>query len=99
MGMTLAQGAAWGVLHDEYGRALFHREVEHAYNLWVGQLGKRLCLNKELLYFFVCKRGAKQFKRGAIFKIEMLAEIDVGETTLSDQTDQAVVAQLLSCAI
>src|SRR5438132_12506859 len=58
-----------------------------------------LCLATKLLHSVASQPHLQDFDGGFSLQMNMLAEIHIGVATLSNQTDQAIVADLLSHTI
>src|SRR5947208_8135407 len=58
-----------------------------------------LCLATKLLHSVASQPHLQDFDGGFSLQMNMLAEIHIGEATLPKQTDQAIVADLLSNTI
>src|SRR5437588_11463525 len=58
-----------------------------------------LCLATKLLHSVASQPHLQDFDGGFSLQMNMLAEIHIGVATLSNQTDQAIVADLLSNTI
>src|SRR6266852_5703877 len=97
--MLLAQCTSWGIVHHEYRCAPVHGEFEDTHNVWVSQANQGLCLGDELIDIFAFEGSTQDFEGRVAFEVAMLAQIDICKPASSQQTDEAVVSQLLSSAI
>src|SRR5258708_2570387 len=81
--VTLAQGPAWRIVHDEKGRSLLHSKLVNAHNIWMIQASEHLGLGEEVLYILILQRNVQHFEGGAAFQIDVLTKIDFCEATPS----------------
>ena len=87
-GMSVAQRAVGGVVHDEERDAILDIEVQHTHNMRVDERCDGLGFAVEVLDV-----GSLHVEP------QVLAEIDLGETSASQETYEAIVAQLLTYTI
>src|SRR5690348_14011393 len=65
----------------------------------VHEVSDGLCLATKLLHSVADQPHLQDFDGVLGIQMNMLAEVHIGEATLSDQTDQTIVADLLSISI
>jgi hypothetical protein len=63
-------------------------------------MSKDVCLGPKPLHIFTCQLGM-EYLDGSLMRVEvnMLAEIDIGETASSEEARQTIVARPLTCAV
>ncbi len=94
--MARAQGAAGGILHHQKGDALMHREVQHAHNMGVRKAGQGPRLGHEARCLLLTEPCVQDFDRRPVLEVQVFPEIHLGKAAPAQQTQQVVVAQLLS---
>src|SRR6266849_7233538 len=98
--MLAAQGAVGGVVHHEERDAILDIEVKNAHNMRVDERCNGLRFAVEVLDVgSVCQLGVQDFDGGLHVEAQVLAEIDLGETSASQEKHEAIVAQLLTYTI
>src|SRR6266849_4151785 len=98
--MLAAQGAVGGVVHHEERDAILDIEVKNAHNMRVDERCNGLRFAVEVLDVgSVCQLGVQDFDGGLHVEPQVLAEIDLCETSTSQQAHEAIVAQLLTYTI
>jgi hypothetical protein len=60
------------------------------------QASNQTCLRAKLLNVLASQLGLENFDRRWRFQVDMLTQVDLCEASLSQQTNQAIVAQVLS---
>src|SRR5260221_11550994 len=63
--------------------------------MWMGPPGESARLVQEALLLVAGQPHIQEFERSLRFEIDMLAQVDVGEPSLPQDTEQAIVTQLL----
>src|SRR6266704_1597408 len=97
--VQLSQSPARSILHHEKGRPLFHGKLVDAHNVGMIQASEHLGLGEEMLDILILQSNVQHFEGGAAFQIDVLTKIDFREATSPEQTQEAVVAKLLTSAI
>jgi len=99
LSMTVAQRPMRGILEHQKRRAVLHGEIQHAHDVRMGETCQGLCfLHKAGLILFA-ELGVKDFEGRTAFKVDMLAQVDLGKASLAKESSQTVVAQLLTYTV
>src|SRR5258708_2450268 len=72
------------------------REIEHAHNVRMREERQDLCFSYKLLGILVGELCAQNLHCPMAVEMDMLAQIDVGESSSSQQAKQAIIAKLLA---
>src|SRR6266571_4907478 len=98
--MALAQGAVGGVVHDQEGGGVFNVKVENAHDVGVDKGGDGFGFALEVISGFVGELGMQDFDGRLLGgEAQVLAEVNFGEASTSEEADEAVVAELLAGAV
>src|SRR5437868_1474484 len=97
--MSLTKITVGGVVHDEEGNTFPHIEIEDAHNMGMNQMSNGLGLLEEAFCIVAFKLSIEHFDSRFCFQAYMLAQIDFSETPTSQQTDETIITELLSCTI
>jgi hypothetical protein len=97
--MALTQGALGSILHDQVRNPFILAKIEDTDNMRMNEMGQNArFLLKSVLHIGIQAR-IEDFDGGQAFQMNMLAQIDIGEASLSQQLQQAIVPYLLSNAL
>src|SRR5690242_7895048 len=99
MRMMLAKRATGSILHDEKRQAIFYLKVQHAHDMRMDEACHRACLVAQLFPALICEVGIQHFDGCLRAKMQVFSQVDFGEAAPPDQTEQVVVAKLLSDAV
>src|SRR5438270_1115575 len=91
-GMALAQGSMGGILYHQKRSAILHGEIEHAHNVRVGEIGQGLCFLHKAGGVLLAELCVQNFEGSTAFKVDMLAQVDLGKASLAKKASQAIVA-------
>src|SRR6266568_9502824 len=94
--MTLTQGAIWRIVHRQIRNSVvvFKPKIQHAHNMRVDKLRNSARLFAKVLCAINRQLRLEDFYRRLRAKMDMLAQIHLGETTLSNRRMNAIIAKL-----
>src|SRR2546421_12702557 len=95
-GMAVAQGPMGRILYHQKRSAVLHGEIEHAHNVWVGEICQGLCFQHKAGGVLFAELCVKNFESCTAFEVDMLAQVDFSKASLAKEPSQAIVAQLLA---
>src|SRR5579884_882629 len=97
--MSLPHSSFRIIVHNQEWQTVLYVEVEHTYDVRMLQCGNCLRFLSKIFDLFSGEMGVEHFDSSFCSETCMLSQIDLGETSLSQQTDQAIVAQLYACKV
>ena len=97
--MPCTQTAIWGIVLNEKRSHALNTIIKHSHNMGMHQARNSACLSAKMLGIVAGYQGVKHFDGSRSSKVDMLTEVHLGKPTLPQQTNHAVVAQLLPHAI
>src|SRR2546421_999790 len=97
--MVLAQRAPGGIVHNEKRQVLLHVKIEDAHDMGMHEASNGACLRAKKLDVLTDQVGMQHFDGRLSVEVEMLSQVDVSKATLPKQTQQAIVAQVLSYTV
>ena len=74
-------------------------EVQHAHDMGVHQVGDSARLGEEAISVVNCQFGVEYLDGDLRSQVDMLAQIDVCESSTINQANDAIVANVLHCAV
>src|SRR6266487_713511 len=89
----------WCIVHHQVGSLVLDAKIEDTDDMRMHQVAQMACFRKEVLGGTRIHLGAQDFDRYAVIEVDMLALVDVGKCTASQQAGQMIVAQTLPYAI
>ncbi len=92
---VLLQSAIRGVSHNQEGHPLFDAKIQHRHNMRMSHTSQIAGLNVKVPGLITGWPAMQHFESGFRVEVDMLPQIDTGETTLSQLADNAIVAKLL----
>src|SRR6266567_5161691 len=96
-GMVLAQCPTRGIAHDQERGAIDDIEIKDAHDMGVFEAGDGVSLLLETLHFApVGKARVQDFDGSGGTQTQMFAQVDFCEATSPQETDEAIVAELLA---
>src|SRR2546421_12599275 len=96
--MQLSQRTIGGIIHDKEGQVLLYIKIEDAHDMGMHEARNHARLRAEWLDVLAGQVGMQHFDGRLRVEVQMLSQVDVGKTALSQQAQQAIVAQVLSHA-
>ena len=97
--MALPQRAIGGILHDQKGHPLLHIKIEDGDDGGVSESSNGLGFALEVLRFCVGQMQMQHLDGRLLTEAQVLAQVDLCKAALSQEGQQAIVAQLLSHAV
>ena len=94
--MHLSQRTVGGIVHDKKGQVLLHVKIEDAHDMGMHETSNRARLRAEWFDVVARQVGMQHFDGRLRVEVQVLSQVDVGKTALSQQAQQAIVAQVLS---
>src|SRR5260370_42670189 len=85
-----------GILYHQKRSTILHCKIQHSHNVRMRETCKRLCFLHEAGGVLFAELCIENFEGGGGFKVDMLAQVDLGKASLAKESSQAIVAQLLS---
>jgi len=99
-GMTLAQRAARGVVHDQEGDVILHVKIEDPHDMGMAEIGNEAGFLLEALHFDgIGKQRGEDFDRGLGAQAQVFTKVDFCEAALSQKAGEPIFAKLLANAI
>src|SRR6516165_2214093 len=84
-----------GVFHDEKWEIVLQPKIEHVHDMGMSQTnGARFI--QETPHIPVLKPSIEHFDRRQCFMARVLTQIHIGKTSSSNETDEAIIPELLS---
>src|SRR2546421_5335008 len=96
--MHLSQRTIGGIVHDKKGQVLLHVKIEDAHDMGMHETSNRARLRAEWFDVVARQVGMQHFDGHLRVEVQVLSQVDVGKTALSQQAQQVIVAQVLSHA-
>src|SRR2546421_6744299 len=96
--MHLSQRTIGGIVHDKKGQVLLHVKIEDAHDMGMHETSNRARLRAEWFDVVARQVGMQHFDGHLRIEVQVLSQVDVGKTALSQQAQQVIVAQVLSHA-
>src|SRR5260370_25613338 len=94
--MALSQVTMRGIAHHEERAAAEEAEVLHLDDVRVVKMSDEMGITQEVLLFLRVKKvDLEDFDRVRGVQVDMLAQVDIGETTGVKEAEQAIAAELL----
>src|SRR6266849_7006225 len=99
LGIAPAQGAMGGIIHHQKGHALLHIKIEDAHNSGMSQRRDGLGFMQEVLGLLATQVGVEHLDGRLLLESHVLAQIYLRIAAFPQQSDQPIVAELLSKTI
>src|SRR5205807_4064351 len=99
-GMALPQCTVWSVVHDDKGstRGRIDTEIDNRDDMWVLET-ETSCFVEEGGSLFIGETEVQDLDGNLGVTIDIFGEVDVAESALSEQVEQAVSVDLLARAV
>src|SRR5437764_7323483 len=97
--LALAQRAIGRILHHQERKAILYLKIENTHNMRMHQTSHRARLAAQLLAGLTREVSMHHLDGCLCAQMQVLSQVDLGETPSPDQTEQAIVAKLLSHAV
>src|SRR5882724_5469668 len=95
-GVACAQRAIGSIAQHQEGSFFMDAVVEDAHDIRVIEASNRFGFVEEVLEGIVGKLDAQNLNRILVLEIDMLAQIDIGKATLTQEFNQAIATYLLA---
>src|SRR5437660_8575763 len=97
--MKFAQHAIGSILHHQKRDTIFYIKVEDAHDMGMRETSQHACLSAELLATLTGEVGMQHFDGCLCVEVQVFSQIDLSKAPSPDETNQAIVAKLLSYAV
>src|SRR5579864_5856525 len=97
--MALTERSSRRIVHYQKRCIVMQTEVQHTYDMWMVQASDSLGFGDKAAHIVIGNLGMQNLDGSLHLEIYMLAQINVGETSLTEQTNETIVTQLLPYAI
>jgi len=91
--VTLAKGSIWGIFHYQKRYRTLDPEVQHAHNIRMEQMRDGTSFAAEVFNVVINQTSAQHLDSSQCIEMDMLSEINVGESTLSNKLKNSIVPQ------
>src|SRR5947209_3866950 len=96
LSMTVEQSPMRGILEHQKRRAVLHSKIQHAHNVRMRETCQGLGFLQKAGLVLFAEPGVKDFEGRTAFEVDMLTQVDLGKASLTKESSQTVVAQLLA---
>src|SRR5215470_17538558 len=87
------------VIDYQKGHPILHIEIEDVHNAWMDECGNDVRFLLEVFSLLLAQMLMEHLDSSLLVESHVLAQVDFGVATLSQQADEPVVAQLLSSVV
>src|SRR5690348_7660846 len=87
------------ILHHEKGETVLDPKIENAHNMRVYETSHGTSLGEEVFTALARQVGMQHLNGGLCAQVQVFAQIDAGLASAPDQTEQAIVPELLAYAV